>query len=53
MREKGDGMTEQEREVFVEDLNSFYCKFDTHDFSEERGDICNKLEQTAKKSMCT
>ena len=48
VRERGDGMTEQEREVFVEDLNSFYCRFDTHDFSQERGQICNDLEKTAE-----
>ena len=45
VRDKGDGMTEEERKTFVEDLNTFYCRFDSQDFSKERGERCKELEE--------
>ena len=38
-------MTEEERKTFVEDLNTFYCRFDSQDFSREREERCKELEE--------
>ena len=45
VKEKGDGMTEEERKVFAEDLNKFYCRFDRFDFLKEREEECKILEE--------
>ena len=49
MRERGNGRTEEEREEFVEDLNKFYCRFDVHDFTKEKEEICEALAEQAEK----
>ena len=51
IREKGDSRTDEERKNFVENLNSFYCRLYTHDFSQERGQICKDLKKTAESKM--
>ena len=48
VRERGDGRTEEERKEFVEDLNKFYCRFDVHDFTKEKEEICEALEEQAE-----
>ena len=48
VRDKGDGMTGEEREKFAEDLNDFYCRFDRFDFSKEKEEKCRELEQKAE-----
>ena len=51
VKEKGDGMTEEERKVFAEDLNKFYCRFDRFDFSKEREEECKILEEKAENKI--
>ena len=48
VKERGDGRTEEERKEFVEDLNKFYCQFDVHDFTKEKEEICEALEEQAE-----
>ena len=48
MREKGDGRTEEETKEFVEDLNKCYCLFNVHDFTKEKEEICEALEEQAE-----
>lgn len=42
---KDDGMTEQERIDFAEKLNTFYCRFDSRDFSKERENVCDSVRE--------
>ena len=47
--ERGDGRTEEERKEFVEDLNKFHCRLDVHDFTKEKEEICEALEEQAEQ----
>lgn len=49
--EKEDGMTDNERIDFTERLNTFYCRFDSHDFSQEKKDACDSVS-TKLNSYC-
>ena len=51
VREKGDGRTEEERKEFVGDLNKCYCRFDVHDCTKEKEEICETLEEQAENCV--